>query len=64
MIAEIHHVFPGISARQFQKILACTSPRDEIRFHEGGYEQGAIFIPHDMGLTITGIIKGGLNELS
>ena len=56
MISNIHHVFPEITKEQFQEILEHTSPGDEIHFHEGTYEVGTIFIPHDMGLTITGTI--------
>ena len=56
MIHNIHHVYPGISKEGFQEIIEQVNPggRDEIHFHRGAYKGNAIFIPHNLGLEITG----------
>ena len=56
-IFNIHHVYPGITKEQLQKVADECSSGDEIHLY-GEFKEGEIFFKHlPGGLTITGDMK-------
>ena len=55
---NIHHVYPGTSMEQLQKIIYRCKGRDEIHLYGGTYElSGSLLIPRNVTTVILGTIK-------